>query len=307
MICYIIPNERCSNCNKNKILHDPINATLICENCGTVIKSKEIDYGREWRVFFDGNLDKKVRTGTPGTQAIHDKGIGTVIKTVKQNKFTVSQLERIKNLSKYHKRIRINSSIERNLYNAFEVLEKFSSTMNLPKDIKETVAIFYRKIIKNSYIKGKSIKGILAILIFFSCKLANYPVSLEKIISTLNISKREISRCYSYVLQSLPPDMIKKLKSNNAIIYIPQIINSLNLNPEVEIIAKKILEEALKKGITAGKTPKGLAAATVYLACIISSDKRTQKQIADIASVTEVTIRNRCKELINSLDIEIKL
>ncbi|MGI0014149.1 MAG: transcription initiation factor IIB, partial [Nitrososphaera sp.] len=53
----------------------------------------------------------------------------------------------------------------------------------------------------------------------------------------------------------------------------------------------------IKKEITAGKNPVGLAAAVLYLSCISNNEKRTQKDIADAAGVTEVTVRNRFKDL----------
>jgi len=109
------------------------------------------------------------------------------------------------------------------------------------------------------------------------------------------------------MIETLPKEYLTRIKTPNSLIYIPQLINKLNLGPEVEIFAKNILQEALKNGIIAGKSPRSLAAAAVYVACSLTNNKKTQRQIADVANVTEVTIRNRSKELIRSLNVEINL
>ena len=59
----------------------------------------------------------------------------------------------------------------------------------------------------------------------------------------------------------------------------------------------KILKKAEKQNALAGKHPMGLAASALYLASVDLDENRTQKDIADAAGITEVTIRNRCKGL----------
>jgi len=60
-------------------------------------------------------------------------------------------------------------------------------------------------------------------------------------------------------------------------------------------------------GITAGKDPAGLAAVAIYVASLLENERRTQKGIAQVAQVTEVTVRNRYKELMKELGIEVPL
>jgi len=50
-----------------------------------------------------------------------------------------------------------------------------------------------------------------------------------------------------------------------------------------------------------GKDPRGLAAAALYKASIETNDKRIQKDIAEAAGTTEVTLRNRLKGIENIL------
>jgi transcription initiation factor TFIIB len=67
--------------------------------------------------------------------------------------------------------------------------------------------------------------------------------------------------------------------------------------------ALSIIDQAKEQGITIGKAPGGLAAAALYIAGIIEDDRRTQREIAESANVTEVTVRNRYKDIVKRLGI----
>jgi transcription initiation factor TFIIB len=59
----------------------------------------------------------------------------------------------------------------------------------------------------------------------------------------------------------------------------------------------------MKEEISAGKDPMGLAAAVLYLSSIKSGEAVTQISIAEAAGVTEVTVRNRFKDLKSKLQL----
>ena len=71
--------------------------------------------------------------------------------------------------------------------------------------------------------------------------------------------------------------------------------------------AIEILKDAADKELTSGRGPTGVAAASIYISSILCGERRTQREVADVAGVTEVTIRNRYKELAERLDIDIIL
>jgi Transcription initiation factor TFIIIB, Brf1 subunit/Transcription initiation factor TFIIB len=89
------------------------------------------------------------------------------------------------------------------------------------------------------------------------------------------------------------------------VLYISRIAEQLKLSGEVVKTAIEILQKAKRAGITAGKDPAGLAAAAVYIASLMHGDNRTQKDFAVAAGVTEVTVRNRYKELAKALNIKV--
>jgi transcription initiation factor TFIIB len=87
--------------------------------------------------------------------------------------------------------------------------------------------------------------------------------------------------------------------------YVSKIAEKTKISGPTHGKAVKILHEAKQKRFSAGKDPIGLAAAALYIACMQNSEKKTQKEIAEAAGVTEVTVRNRYKTLKNQLRIDI--
>ena len=69
----------------------------------------------------------------------------------------------------------------------------------------------------------------------------------------------------------------------------------------------KILKKAEISELTSGRGPAGIAAAALYVAALLNNEKRTQREVADVAGVTEVTIRNRYKELLKELNLKDKI
>ena len=89
--------------------------------------------------------------------------------------------------------------------------------------------------------------------------------------------------------------------------YLVRFGTELRLSGTCQRRAAVILRDAKMGGLTAGKDPTGLAAAAIYIAGISNGERRTQRRIAEVAHVTEVTVRNRYKELVRELEIKIAI
>jgi transcription initiation factor TFIIB len=87
--------------------------------------------------------------------------------------------------------------------------------------------------------------------------------------------------------------------------YVSKIAEKTRISGKTQGAAITILAEARRKRFIAGKDPKGLAAAALYIACLQKNEKTTQKDMAEAAGVTEVTVRNRYKELKKQLNLEL--
>jgi len=115
------------------------------------------------------------------------------------------------------------------------------------------------------------------------------------------MSRKEIGRNYRYVARELE----LKLMPTTPRDYISRFCSELKLSADVQAKTMEILKEAADKELTSGRGPTGIAAASLYIASVLCGERRTQREVADVAGVTEVTIRNRYKELAEKLDITI--
>jgi transcription initiation factor TFIIB len=175
--------------------------------------------------------------------------------------------------------------------------------MNLPRGIRERAGMLYRKAAKKNLIRGRSVEAVVVATIYAACRLEGMPRTLDELSKVSRIPRRDIGRTYRFVVRKL------KLKINvpTPLTYITRFCSKLKLSQKVKKKAKEILNESIEKELTSGRGPVGVAAASIYIAAFLCDEKRTQREVADIAGVTEVTIRNRYKELVDRLEIDFEL
>ncbi|CAD7771260.1 Transcription factor TFIIB repeat protein [Candidatus Methanoperedenaceae archaeon GB50] len=297
----------CPECHSYNLVHDYERAELVCHDCGLVVDAEFIDMGPEWRAFDHDQRLKRSRVGAPMTYTIHDKGLSTMIDW--RNKDTYGKSISSKNraqlfrLRKWQRRIRVSNATERNLAFALSELDRMASALGLSRHIRETAAVVYRKAVEKNLIRGRSIEGVAASALYAACRQCNVPRTLDEIGEVSRVSRKEIGRTYRFVARELN----LKLTPTSPVDYVPRFCSGLQLRGEVQSKAAEILTQATEKELTSGRGPTGVAAAAIYIASILSGDRRTQREVADVAGVTEVTIRNRYKELAEELDIEIIL
>jgi len=282
-------------------MRDYENAEIVCMNCGYVIVMKLADQGPEWRAFDNEQKEKRARAGAPATFTIHDKGLSTMIdwhdRDIYGKKFAPGQKAQIYRLRKWQRRIRVSDAIERNLAFALSEITKICNNISLPKSIFETASVIYRKAVKEHLIRGRSIQGISAASVYIACRQCGLARTLDEIAMASNISKKEVGRSYRFLVKELEC-FIPPLKPTQ---YVSKFSNQLTMQGKVEEIASKILTTASELKLTSGRGPTGIAAAASYIASVLTGERKTQREIAEIAQVTEVTIRNRYKELIERL------
>jgi len=269
--------------------------------CGFVVDSKIADRGPEWRAFDHEQRAKRTRVGAPLTYTIHDKGLSTMIdwhdRDIYGKRLSPGQKAQIYRLRKWQRRIRVSDATERNLAFALSEISKIANNLNLPKNILETASVIYRKAVKEHLIRGRSIQGVTAAAIYVACRQCRLARTLEEIAQASNIAKKEVGRSYRFLVKELDY-FIPPVKPSQ---YVTKFSSQLIMQGKVEEIAHKILNTAQQLKLTSGRGPTGIAAAASYIASVLTGERKTQREIAEIAQVTEVTIRNRYKELVERL------
>jgi len=204
-------------------------------------------------------------------------------------------------LRKWQIRSRVHSSVDRNLAQAMAELDRLTDKLYIPASIKEKAAIVYRRALDKGLVRGRSIAAITAAALYASCRMTQTPRTLKDVSVHSPIDKKDIARCYRLLLRELN----LKMPIPGAEERIPKIAAKVGVGEKTQQTAIEILKKAENLKTTAGKDPMGLAAAALYIACVMNDEKRTQKMIADAAGVTEVTIRNRYKGLKENLKLNI--
>jgi transcription initiation factor TFIIB len=296
---------KCPECGSTHLSRDYSRAELVCKDCGLVIDENLIDHGPEWRAFDSEQREKRARTGAPMTYTIHDKGLSTVIGWKNRDSYGKSiptrnraQLYRMR---KWQRRVRIADATERNLALALSGIDRMASTLGLPRTVRETAAMIYRKAALKKLVRGRSIDGVAAASLYAACRQCLVPRTLDEISSIARMSRKDVGRNYRYVTRELGLKLIPTSPED----YISRFCSELKLSGPVKAKTIEILKEAADKELTSGRGPTGMAAAALYIATVLCGERRTQREVADVAGVTEVTIRNRYKELVEKLDIDI--
>lgn len=241
------------------------------------------------------------------TYMIHDKGLSTMIDWKNRDIFgkeiPAKSRGQIYRLRKWQSRIRVSDATERNLTFALSELDRMASNLDLPKNLRECSAKVYRDAVDAHLIRGRSIEGVAAASLYAACRMYKIPRTLNEIAEVARVDKKEIGRSFRFISNEL----ILNLNPTKALDFLTRFISELKLTQDCQKVAKKIIKMAEAYGLTSGRGPTGVCAAAIYAASILTKERRTQRKIANISQVTEVTVRNRFSELIENLDLGISI
>ncbi|MEF8857033.1 MAG: transcription initiation factor IIB family protein, partial [Haloplanus sp.] len=125
---------------------------------------------------------------------------------------------------------------------------------------------------------------------------AGTPRSLDEIATVSRVEKMELTRTYRYVVRELKLE----IQPADPEQYVPRFASELDLSEEATRQARELLRSSRDRGVHSGKSPVGLAAAAVYAAALLTNETVTQSEVSEVANISEVTIRNRYKELLEA-------
>jgi transcription initiation factor TFIIB len=287
----------CPECEGHLVSEE---SETICQDCGLVVDTDEVDRGPEWRAFDAKEKDQKSRVGAPTTNMMHDQGLSTNIgwqnKDAYGNSLSSNQRQKMQRLRTWNERFRTRDSKERNLKQALGEIDRMASALGLPKNVRETSSVIYRRALGEDLLPGRSIEGVATASLYAAARQAGTPRSLDEVANVSRVEKDEIARTYRYVVRELNLE----IQPADPVSYVPRFASELTLSDEGERRARELLEAAKEAGIHSGKSPVGLAAAAVYAASLLANEKVTQKEVSNVANISEVTIRNRYHELLEA-------
>lgn len=270
---------------------------MICQGCGLVVEDHMVDFDKEWRSYNEDRKEKVARAGPPLTYTQCD-----VLRTQIGNS---SDLQKVKQKDKFLRMMKWqyrDDTSKRNLRIALLQLKQMSSFLKLPGFVEEEAAKIYTNAAKKGIVKGRDIEQIMVGALYTSCKEYGTPKTLKELAEASGCKKRDILKNHRLILRGLS---LKSLPVEPTI-FIARFANELKITPQTESIALYLLGKAKEKNLLYGKSPVGMAGASLYVASLINNEKRTQKEIAKLANVTEVTVRYRYLELVKELGLQVR-
>ena len=285
----------CPNCGSTEFFMDDVRFEKSCAACGLVLEENMIDTSIRGTAR-DKEGNSYGQNGAPKDIAIHDGGLST---TFDVNRGYLKDKGRWIRIRKMNNQARVGDPRSRNLSRAFTKLSLIVSQLSLSKNVKRESASIYRKALDEDLIRGRSIEKLMVATIYIACRQCDVPRTLDEISEGTGIDKKTIGKNYRFLSRELGINL--PVVSPNA--FVPRFASKLGLSSEVEVKSIEIINQAKELGITSGKDPASITAASLYWACLLLGERRTQTEIAKKLGVTEVTIRNRFKELNAELDL----
>lgn len=293
--------KRCPECNSSNLVYDESRGEVSCGDCGLLVEENMVDTTHELRQF--DKSEKKSRGGAPMSLQKFDKGLTTNVGEISDiyRLDSSQQTRKYLRLKKWQERV--STSIERNLRLAMAELRRVASFLDLPNVVKDEAARVYHFVLQRGLIRGRSMESVIASCIYAACRSYNIPRTLDEISAASEVERKEIGRTYRFIVRKIGI----KVTPSSPKDYISRFASVLHLSPKTQNEALKILKKAEQTELTSGRGPAGIAAAALYVAAVLNDEKKTQREVADVAGITEVTIRNRYKELLEELDLEEKI
>ena len=240
-----------------------------CSKCGLVVDDKITDTTAEWRSFSKEGGADPTRTGAPTSLTMHDRGLATIINPLNKDAsgkpLSTSMKSTIERLRTWDSRSQAHSSADKNLRIALNEMSKVKDKLALTDVVLEKAAYIYRKALERKLVRGRSIQGLVAACIYAACRNTETPRTLYDIANGMNIRKKDIARCYRLIFRELE----LKMPVVDPVKGVSRIASIAKLSEKSKRKAVLILNQAKETGIVAGKDPMGIAAASLYLACII--------------------------------------
>ncbi|MDZ7729861.1 MAG: transcription initiation factor IIB [Natrialbaceae archaeon] len=295
--------DLCPDCGTDTLVRDPDRGEQLCEACGLVVSEDPIDYGPEWRAFNAKEHEELSRVGAPLTSSMHDRGLTTTIdwrnRDANGHTMSADKHGKLHRLRVWQERIRTKNAGERDLEYALSEIDRMVSALGVPRPVKETASVIYRRALDKNLIRGRSIEGVATSALYTACRKEGIPRSLEEVTAVSRVDQREIGRTYRYITDELNIN----LEPTNPRQFVPRFCSELDVGPDVETTAIEIIDRTTDRGLHSGKSPTGFAAAAIYAAGLLCDETIPQREVAETAQTTVVTVRNRYREQLEAIDM----
>ncbi|BEP18604.1 transcription initiation factor IIB family protein [Pyrofollis japonicus] len=287
----------CPNCGAPLRLyaHRLPDGRLVCSKCGYVIEESPIDLGPEWRSFNEEDRARRSRVGAPLTARIHDQGLTTYI-YAKRTELRARKLVALQ--------ANLRSHGQKKLISILQEANRAASKLRLPSRVSETMARILRQLYNTGILRKNNISEYIAAAAVIAARIEKHPLTMRDTAEVLGVNEQDVWRAYRRIVTKL---RVRPAAPPRPQMFVSRIASKLNVSGEVETLAMRFATLLVSTGLAQGKPPEALAAASVYLASILLDQKRNQLAVARTINVTDATIRNRYRDIVDNFYIEVRL
>ncbi|UWG52103.1 Transcription initiation factor TFIIB, Brf1 subunit/Transcription initiation factor TFIIB [Halalkaliarchaeum sp. AArc-CO] len=291
--------ENCPECAGPLVVREDDGET-VCDDCGLVTREAALDSGPEWRAYDAAEREKKSRVGAPSTELLHDRGLSTTIgwddRDAHGRTLDSRKRRQLARLRLWDERFRTKDAHERNLKHALGEIDRMASALGVPDPVRETTGAIYRRALNDDLLPGRSIEGMATAALYAAARLDGVARSIEEVTAVSRVDGMEVKRTYRYLSRELELEVPPTHPAE----YLGRFASDLGCTDETERRARELIDAATERGVHSGKHPVGIAASALYAAATLTDEEVTQYDVSDVANVSEVTIRNRYREVLEA-------
>ncbi len=191
-------------------------------------------------------------------------------------------------LRRQHNRARIPTKRERNQVYAFTEIRRLTGALSLPERVRDHACSLFRSAQKEDLLRGRSLEGFASASVYAACRVASVSRTVDEVVEAARATEAEHRAAYGALNRELglPTGPIDPAE------HVPRFASELGLDAPTERRARELVAEAREAGIANGRNPSGVAAACLYAAARELDRSVTQREAADVAGVTPVTLRS---------------
>ena len=263
----------------------------VCEDCGLVLSEDAIERGPEWRSL-DEDADRR-RTGAPLTASRHDRGLSTEIGFGTGSEVSGKRQRQLVRMRRQHNRARLESKAERNKLYAHTEIRRLVSVMSLPTSVRDQSCSLFSSAQSKDLLCGRSLEGFAAAAVYATCRTQSIARTMDEVVDVARASKEELKTAYDALNRDLglPVGPISPTE------YLPRYASDLGVAAEVESRAREYAVMLVESGRVAGKNPSGVAAACLYKAADEAGVPIKQRDAADLAAVSRMTVSSTVRDI----------
>lgn len=284
----------------------------VCGSCGLVLSGRVVDTRSEWRTFSndDQGNDDPSRVGEAANHLLNGSQLQTNIAFGDGGRLN-RDLHRAQNKSTHDK-------TTKNLLAAYKQIGSYCEAIQLPATVSESAKDMYKQVDDAKLFKGKSTDAIISGCIFIACRQLNCPRTFREIYALTNVPKKEIGKIFKSLEKFLTQKnsgssklsssgMVmggnyKQSQSTSAEDLLLRFCNKLGVSNSTSLIGMDLAKRISQSGVIAGRSPLSVAAACIYMISYLMGEPKTPKEISDVASVSDGTIRTAYKMLYTQRD-----